>query len=156
MAHPRVRGGRDDRPVRQRKRKAHRNDYRTGSAGARRCARRGVVDRPGLLHHRRHHRPDWGWQGHGPSDASSARGAWSEAGDGNPLEPAMRAVVVEEFGPAENLRLVDLQKPIPRPGEVIVKVAFCGVNFIDVYFRTGLYKVPPPVSIGSEASGIVD
>ena len=68
----------------------------------------------------------------------------------------MRAVVVEEFGPAENLRLVDLQKPIPRPGEVIVKVAFCGVNFIDVYFRTGLYKVPPPVSIGSEASGIVD
>jgi len=68
----------------------------------------------------------------------------------------MRAVVVEEFGPAENLKLVELPKPVPRPGEVIVKVAFCGVNFIDVYFRTGLYKVPPPVSIGSEASGIVD
>jgi NADPH2:quinone reductase len=68
----------------------------------------------------------------------------------------MRAVVVEEFGPAENLKVVDTPKPVPRPGEVIVKVAFCGVNFIDVYFRTGLYKLPPPVSIGSEASGIVD
>jgi NADPH2:quinone reductase len=68
----------------------------------------------------------------------------------------MRAVVVEEFGPAENLKLVELPKPVPRPGEVIVKVAFCGVNFIDVYFRTGLYKVPPPVSIGNEASGVVD
>ena len=52
----------------------------------------------------------------------------------------MRAVVVEEFGPAENLKLVELPKPVPRPGEVIVKVAFCGVNFIDVYFRTGLVQ----------------
>jgi len=68
----------------------------------------------------------------------------------------MKAVVVEAFGPAENLTLVELPKPVPRSGEVVVKVAFCGVNFTDVYFRTGLYKLPLPVSIGSEASGIVD
>ena len=44
----------------------------------------------------------------------------------------MKAVVVEEFGPPENLKLVELPKPVPKPGEVVVKVAFCGVNFIDV------------------------
>jgi NADPH2:quinone reductase len=68
----------------------------------------------------------------------------------------MRATVVEQFGPAENLKVVDLPKPMPGPGEAIVKVAYSGVNFIDVYFRTGLYKVPAPVSIGNEAAGIVD
>lgn len=68
----------------------------------------------------------------------------------------MRAVVVEQFGGPEALTLVDLPKPVPGPGEVVVKVAVSGVNFIDVYFRTGLYKVPPPVAIGSEAAGVVD
>lgn len=68
----------------------------------------------------------------------------------------MRAVVVEQFGGPEALTLVDLPKPVPGPGEVVVQVAVSGVNFIDVYFRTGLYKVPPPVAIGSEAAGVVD
>jgi NADPH2:quinone reductase len=68
----------------------------------------------------------------------------------------MRAIVVEEFGPAENMKVADLPKPMPGPGEAIVKVAFSGVNFIDVYFRSGLYKVPQPASIGNEAAGIVD
>lgn len=68
----------------------------------------------------------------------------------------MRAVVVEQFGGPESLTLVDLPKPVPGPGEVVVQVAVSGVNFIDVYFRTGLYKVPPPVAIGSEAAGVVD
>ena len=68
----------------------------------------------------------------------------------------MRAVVVEQFGGPEALALVDLAKPVPGPGEVVVQVAVSGVNFIDVYFRTGLYKVPPPVAIGSEAAGVVD
>jgi len=68
----------------------------------------------------------------------------------------MRGVVLREFGPAENLTLVEAPRPEPRPGEVLVKVAFSGVNFTDVYFRTGLYKVPLPASIGSEASGIVE
>lgn len=68
----------------------------------------------------------------------------------------MRAVVVEQFGGPEALTLVDLPKPVPGPGEVVVQVAVSGVNFIDVYFRTGLYKVPPPVAIGSEAAGVVE
>lgn len=67
----------------------------------------------------------------------------------------MRAVVVEQFGGPEALTLVDLPTPEPGVGEVVVKVAVSGVNFIDVYFRTGLYKVPPPVAIGSEAAGVV-
>src|SRR4029079_12277300 len=68
----------------------------------------------------------------------------------------MRAIVVEEFGAAENMKVADLAKPAPGPGEAIVKVAFSGVNFIDVYYRIGLYKVPLPASIGNEAAGIVD
>ncbi|HUR36003.1 MAG TPA: quinone oxidoreductase [Vicinamibacterales bacterium] len=68
----------------------------------------------------------------------------------------MRALVVHDFGPPENMTLVDLPRPVAGPGEVIVKVAVSGVNFIDVYFRTGLYKVPAPVSLGSEAAGVVD
>jgi NADPH:quinone reductase len=67
----------------------------------------------------------------------------------------MRAIVVEEFGGPENLKLVDAPTPAPGPTDVIVKVAVSGVNFIDVYFRTGLYKMPPPVAIGSEAAGLV-
>ena len=68
----------------------------------------------------------------------------------------MRAVVVEAFGPAENMKIVDLPKPEPGPGEVVVRIAASGVNFTDVYHRTGLYKMPLPVSIGSEAAGTVD
>jgi len=68
----------------------------------------------------------------------------------------MRAVVVEEFGPAENMKIVDLPKPEPGPGEVVVRIAASGVNFTDVYHRTGLYKMPLPVAIGSEAAGTVE
>lgn len=68
----------------------------------------------------------------------------------------MKAIVVEECGGPEQLRLVDLPTPEPGPSEVLVRVAVSGVNFIDVYFRTGLYKAPFPVGIGSEAAGIVE
>ena len=68
----------------------------------------------------------------------------------------MRAVVVEEFGGPEALTLREVPRPVPGPADVIVKVAVSGVNFIDVYFRTGLYKLPPPVAIGSEAAGLVE
>ena len=68
----------------------------------------------------------------------------------------MRAVLVDTFGGPEVLTVHDIPKPTPGPGEVIVKVAMSGVNFIDVYFRTGVYKMPPPVAIGNEAAGTVD
>lgn len=68
----------------------------------------------------------------------------------------MRAVLVETFGGPEALTVHDIPKPTAGPGEVVVKVAMSGVNFIDVYFRTGVYKMPPPVAIGNEAAGVVD
>ena len=68
----------------------------------------------------------------------------------------MRAILVEEYGGPDNLKVVEIPKPTPGPGDVVVKIAASGVNFIDVYFRTGLYKMPLPVAIGSEAAGVVD
>lgn len=68
----------------------------------------------------------------------------------------MRAVVVENYGGPEAMVVRDVAKPEPGPTDVIVKIVASGVNFIDVYFRTGLYKMPTPVALGSEASGVVD
>lgn len=68
----------------------------------------------------------------------------------------MRAVVVTEFGGPDRLTVTDVPVPVPGPGDVVIRVAVSGVNFVDVYHRTGLYKIPPPVAIGSEAAGIVE
>ncbi|MGI8743021.1 MAG: quinone oxidoreductase family protein [Bryobacteraceae bacterium] len=68
----------------------------------------------------------------------------------------MKAVFVEKPGGPENLKYDDLPKPEPGPGQALVKIAAAGVNFIDVYFRTGLYKAEPPVVLGNEASGTVE
>ncbi len=68
----------------------------------------------------------------------------------------MKAVFVDQPGGPENLKYADLPKPSPGPGQALVKIAAAGVNFIDVYFRTGLYKADPPVVLGNEAAGTVD
>ncbi len=68
----------------------------------------------------------------------------------------MKAIQVFEPGGAGQLRLVDVPVPAPGPGQALVKIAASGVNFIDIYFRTGLYKAPLPVSIGQEAAGVVE
>ena len=67
----------------------------------------------------------------------------------------MRAVRIHEPGGAEALRYEPV--PIPRPGagEALVAVEAAGVNFIDVYKRTGLYKVPLPATLGEEGAGTV-
>jgi NADPH2:quinone reductase len=68
----------------------------------------------------------------------------------------MKAVVADPPGGPENLSYIDLPTPEPGDGEVLVKIAAIGVNFVDVYFRTGLYKVnESPVKLGSEAAGTV-
>jgi NADPH:quinone reductase len=54
------------------------------------------------------------------------------------------------------MMLVDTPKPTPGPKEALVAIAFTGVNFLDVYFRTGLYKSDTPIVLGSEASGTVE
>jgi NADPH2:quinone reductase len=68
----------------------------------------------------------------------------------------MKAVYVEQTGGPENLKYGDRPKPNPGAGEALVKIAAAGVNFIDVYFRTGLYPAEPPVMLGSEGAGTVE
>jgi NADPH2:quinone reductase len=67
----------------------------------------------------------------------------------------MRAVMVNRHGGAEVLEVTDLDGPEPGPGEVQVEVAASGVNFIDIYERTGAYKKQPPFLAGSEGAGTV-
>jgi NADPH2:quinone reductase len=52
--------------------------------------------------------------------------------------------------------LVDAPTPTPGPQQALVKIAASGVNFIDVYFRMGLYKADLPITLGSEAAGTVE
>ncbi len=69
----------------------------------------------------------------------------------------MKAVVADPTGGPENLKYMDLPKPQPGDGEVRVKLEAIGVNFIDVYLRSGLYKSPDtPVKLGNEGAGTVD
>jgi NADPH2:quinone reductase len=68
----------------------------------------------------------------------------------------MKAVFVEQPGGPENLKYGDLLKPSPGPGQALVKLAASGVNYIDIYFRKGVYPAPPPVVLGSEGAGTVE
>jgi NADPH2:quinone reductase len=68
----------------------------------------------------------------------------------------MKAIHVKEPGGPDRMELVDVPTPAPGPGQALVRVAASGVNFIDVYFRTGLYKADAPITLGSEAAGTVE
>jgi NADPH:quinone reductase len=68
----------------------------------------------------------------------------------------MRAVRIETTGGPEVLQVQDIPSPEPGHGEARVRVAASGVNFIDIYVRTGAYKVPTPFTPGMEAAGVVD
>lgn len=67
-----------------------------------------------------------------------------------------RAVVVHELGGPEVLRVEPHDPGEPGPGQVRVRIAAAGVNFIDVYFRTGLYPRPLPFVAGLEGAGVVE
>lgn len=67
----------------------------------------------------------------------------------------MRAIVIEEFGGPEVLCPQEIDDPTPGPGQVLLDVAARGVNFIDVYQRSGVYKVDLPFVPGMEASGTI-
>jgi len=67
----------------------------------------------------------------------------------------MRAIVVTEFGGSEALVPTDYEDPRPGPGEIVVDLAAGGVNFRDVYERTGVYPKPLPYVPGSEGAGRV-
>ena len=67
----------------------------------------------------------------------------------------MRAVLVHETGGPEVLVVQDLPTPEPGPGELRVDVAAAGVNYIDIYYRTGAYPLQTPFVVGSEGAGVV-
>ena len=68
----------------------------------------------------------------------------------------MKAIRIREVGGPEAMRLQDIDVPEPGPGEARIRVEAAGVNFIDVYHRTGLYPAPCPFTPGMEAAGVVD
>jgi NADPH2:quinone reductase len=68
----------------------------------------------------------------------------------------MHAIQVKQYGGPEVLEYVEVEKPKPKSGEALVKLEAIGINFIDVYHRTGLYKLPLPLIPGSEGAGVVE
>jgi len=67
----------------------------------------------------------------------------------------MKAIRIEGFGGPDVLRLADVPVPSAGPGQIVVRVEAAGVNFIDVYHRTGLYPNPLPLVPGMEGAGVV-
>ena len=67
-----------------------------------------------------------------------------------------KAVIINQHGGPEELKLADLTVGEPGPGEIRIRHKAVGLNFIDVYQRSGLYQLPMPLHLGMEASGIVE
>jgi NADPH2:quinone reductase len=68
----------------------------------------------------------------------------------------VKAVRIRQHGGPEEMELVDVEVGEPGPGQIRIRHKAIGLNFIDVYQRTGLYKMEMPLTLGMEASGIVE
>lgn len=77
--------------------------------------------------------------------------SWSELN----LLMGMRAIRIAKNGGPEVLSCEEIAGPEPEAGEVAFRVEAAGVNFIEIYQRTGLYPVPLPATLGNEAAGVV-
>jgi NADPH:quinone reductase len=66
------------------------------------------------------------------------------------------AIQIHAFGGPEQMQGVDLPVGEPGPGEILIRHHACGLNFIDVYQRTGLYPNPLPLTLGMEGAGVVE
>lgn len=75
--------------------------------------------------------------------------------DDRPTIPVMKAIQVSKAGGPDVLELVDLPRPSPRAGEALVRLAAAGVNYVDVYIRSGLYPQELPFVPGQEGAGTV-
>jgi len=67
----------------------------------------------------------------------------------------MQAIQITQTGGADVLQLRELPTPTPGPGEAVIRIEACGVNFIDIYLREGRYPSPLPFIPGQEAAGVV-
>ena len=67
-----------------------------------------------------------------------------------------KAIVANQPGGPEVLELTEVDRPAAGPGQLLIRVAASGVNFIETYERQGIYNVPFPYTPGSEASGTVE
>ena len=68
----------------------------------------------------------------------------------------MKAILVRETGGPEKMLFEEVPVPTPGKGQALVRIATSGVNFIDIYFRIGLYKADLPFTPGMEAAGVVE
>jgi NADPH2:quinone reductase len=68
----------------------------------------------------------------------------------------MKAIRVHQHGGPEVMTLEEVPTPVPGPKQALVRLKVAGVNFIDVYFRTGLYKAEQPTALGNEGAGVVE
>ncbi len=68
----------------------------------------------------------------------------------------MKAIQIFEVGGPDKLTMVELDLPDPGPGQARIRIEVAGVNFIDTYFRTGVYPASLPFTPGIEAAGVVD
>src|ERR1035438_7732467 len=67
----------------------------------------------------------------------------------------MKSIQIKETGGPEKLELVETAMLQPGPGQALVRIAASGVNYIDVYYRTGLYTAGLPLTLGHEGAGTV-
>ena len=68
----------------------------------------------------------------------------------------MKSIKIEKFGGPEVLKIQDIEISKPGPKEVLIKNLSIGLNFIDIYHRTGLYPIPLPSGIGLESCGVIE
>ncbi len=66
------------------------------------------------------------------------------------------AIRVQKAGGPEVLEYTQVETPAPGPGEVLIRQSAIGVNYIDIYQRTGLYAVPTPYTPGQEGAGVIE
>jgi len=67
-----------------------------------------------------------------------------------------KAIQIQQFGDPSVMQFVNVEVPPPGQGQVTIRHKSCGLNFIDVYYRTGLYPQPLPAGLGMEAAGVVE
>ena len=66
------------------------------------------------------------------------------------------AIRVHKIGGPEEMKWEEIDVPAPKENEVLIKHKVIGLNYIDTYFRSGLYPAPLPTGIGMEAAGIIE